>query len=196
MQSAVQPDTSVNSYLESIREAARSVTAVATQIDLALHESRQPMERLVATIARMGLTLSALDATPQGRQDAGLDLAVDLQVDWALSQLRRDFGCAVEELQFHDRMAQHFTHLHDYLVGVSSLLAGIVEREDRGSDPVLEEASHAAWETLRERLFQRLISDAQRQFLQLVLPGGQSERWISNDNIDTRHARPGSIDLF
>ncbi len=49
---------------------------------------------------------------------------------------------------------------------------------------------------LRDQLFQRLITDAQRQFLQMVLPARVSERRITSTTLAASHAAPGSIELF
>jgi len=181
---------------ESIIEATQSISAIAMQIDLALREAEAPMERLAETVARIGATLAAL-SPGRGESTLGdLDLSVELRVGRDASALQDDYYRAVEDLQCHDRMVQHLGHLRDYLSGVSGLLAR--EVGDGDEIPATAALGHGfePWEALREQLFQRLISDAQRQFLQMVLPARTRERRITSTTLAASHAAPGSIDLF
>lgn len=183
-------------YLNAIRAASRSNLAMAAQIDLALRESRPAMERLGAALARMGLTLKAMEEDGAPPAGAALDLSVELPGDWALTQLRKDYATAVEDLQFHDRMVQHLTLLRDYLGGVGGLLAGLAAHPATDASLTPAGLNPVAWSALRLQLMGRLLSPEQRQLLQVALPDGLGAWTGTAEEPGSPHARPGSVELF
>jgi hypothetical protein len=186
-----------NTRRDAIVEAARSISAVATQIELAMREAQAPVDRLGDTVARIGLTLAALGAVPAtATNDSGLDLSVDMQLDWALGQLQRDFGRTVEDLQFHDRMVQHFSHLCDYLGGIASQLAKLAEQNPGAALEFSPQLDMAAWDGLRQRLFHRLISDPQRQLLEMFLPAEFGGQQMTSEASRRHYAAQGTVELF
>lgn len=173
------------------------MTAVATQMDLALLEAEGPAERLGETVARMGAAFAAMGSnqlTAPTTATSDLDLSVDMPVDWVLLQLRKDFACAIEDLQFHDRMVQHLSHLSNHLTGAAALLSDVLL--SNGTDSEEQGDVAEAWDGLRRRLFGRLISDTQRQFLQMVLPATSAEKRITNEQVGGERSPPGSVELF
>jgi hypothetical protein len=99
------------------------------------------------------------------RSGAQLDAESRRALDAALAGLGVQLTTAVQSLQFYDRLFQHLSHVHDFLFGAADLL------QDPAASPNGAEADPAVrWEQLRERLFRRLLSDAQRQLLDVVLP--------------------------
>jgi hypothetical protein len=83
--------------------------------------------------------------------------------------------------------------VHDYLTGGADNLARLASSAD--ADDVQEAAQR--WEALRERLFSRLLSDAQRQVLDIVLP---PQFWEAANRRSASgrkaHGGPGDIELF
>ena len=85
-------------------------------------------------------------------------------------------------------MFQHLTHVHDYLMSVAGRLGAISEETDADPDP---SAARAGWERLRGRFYSRLLTEPQRQLLDMMLPSqaGNSVRM-------RERAALGSIELF
>lgn len=154
-------------------DGARALAAAVTQIEVALREARTPVEQLGVLIERMARTLVTLRAAPR-EDDAH-----------SMEQLQTDLYASIQQLQFYDRMVQHLSHVQDYLSAVADQLANVASSEERDD----------AWDSMRARLRTRLISDAQRELLDLVLPpptGTASAREAAL----TERASQGSIELF
>jgi hypothetical protein len=152
---------------------ARALAAAVTQIDVALREARTPVEQLGSLIERMAGTLDCLraESSQLGRQ--------------SIEALQSDLYGSIQQLQFYDRMVQHLSHVQDYLSAVADQLASVAVNGDDAD----------AWDELRARLRTRLISDAQRELLDLVLlpAGGVS---TTREAALEERARQGSIELF
>jgi hypothetical protein len=113
-----------------------------------------------------------------------------LEMDLAVEALSAEMAVAIQNMQFFDRLFQHLTHVHDYLTGGADNLARVATTPNA----VDVEDVAKRWEALRERLFTRLLSDAQRQVLDIVLP---PQFWRSRRNSPKpAHAGPGDIELF
>jgi len=163
-------------------EQAASLTAAAAQLELALRESAGPVDTLGQAFERMSVGLAqlrrSLAATAEERQHA------------ACREVMRDVSVCVENLQFYDRMVQHLSHLRDYLSGLSGSpnAAGNAGREP------------ASWLELRDTLRRRLISEAQRELLDLILPPPHAHGSETRDGHPLSraplHVGEGSIELF
>lgn len=111
------------------------------------------------------------------RISAGLVAEVDAP------QLRREVSHCLQALQFYDRMTQHLSHLVDFLSGMTATMDSALRGEEDGE----------AWGELRARLRRRLISDQQRELLDLLLPPAAG---VAPHLSQDPHAEPGSIELF
>lgn len=167
---------------ESADSCARAITAATMQIELALHEAAEPVERLGESIARLAKILS----------EVGDDKADTAALNRRLDELRADLGVGIETLQFYDRMVQHLSHVRDYLSAISNQIA------DGSGEIAVDEpaANEEAWEELRARLRKRLISDPQRWLLDLVLPPTEWKRDAPDTEAEDLPAAQGSIELF
>jgi hypothetical protein len=173
--------------------AARAIAAATAQIDLALREAHDPVNCLGQTLERIAAHMTEL----RGRflthtRNCG-DAQGMLEMDLAVEKLAGEMAVAIQSMQFFDRMFQHLSHVHDYLTGGADNLARVASAPDAAD---VEEAAKR-WEALRERLFSRLLSDAQRQVLDIVLPP-QYWRAANQRSAGGRggHAGPGDIELF
>jgi hypothetical protein len=163
-------------------QQAASLTAAAAQLELALRESAGPVDALGQAFERMSVSLaqlrSSLAATAEGKLHA------------TCREVLRDVSVCVENLQFYDRLVQHLSHLRDYLSGLSGSPDA---QANGGRDP-------AAWQELRAALRQRLISEAQRELLDLILPPPHAHGTESPSgrplNRAPLHVGEGSIELF
>jgi hypothetical protein len=164
-------------HQQAVAAAAGSMAAVAAQIDLAVREADGPVERLGATIGRIGITLAMMQEALE---------TTDIRLKWGLGQLRREYCCAIEDLQFHDRMSQHLRHLQDYLAGTGALLAREATNAD-GADP-------GGWLRLRDQLMRKLITESQRQLFGQMQPAPAHGPLGAHP--PAAYARPGSIELF
>jgi hypothetical protein len=189
------PEESTSAHLESMFEAVRSISAVALQIDLALREAEGPMGRVADAVARMGATLSSLQNGSGAVRSVRLDLSVNTPLGGSLAGLHEDYLRAVEDLQFHDRLAQHLGLLRNYLADVSTLLARTVKDEAEQQQGRAKDRK-AEWDALADRLYHGLITDVQRQFLLHVLPAEGGRGRVTTAAHCGWHASPGSVELF
>ena len=157
-----------------------SLTAVAAQLELALRESVGPVDELGRALGRMSDELAhiriAVAATAEEKLHANC------------REVIRELSTCMESLQFYDRMVQHLSHLRDYLAGLSANPAG---QAAAGGEP-------ADWERLREALRRRLISEAQRELLDLILPPPHAPHASRAEprSAHALHVGEGSIELF
>ncbi len=179
------------SLFELNGNAARAIAAATAQIDLALREAHEPVESLGQTLERIAAHMAELRARLLTHANRCGDAQGMLEMDLAVEKLAGEMAVAITNMQFFDRMFQHLTHVHDYLTGGANNLARLAAPPDAAD---VEEIA-TRWETLRERLFSRLLSDAQRQVLDIVLP---PQYWRTGRNGAGRgqHAGPGDIELF
>lgn len=179
------------SLFELNGNAARAIAAATAQIDLALREAHDPVESLGQTLERIASHMAELREKFLTHTDKCGDAQGMLEMDLAVEKLAGEMAVAITNMQFFDRMFQHLTHVHDYLTGGANNLARLAAPPDASE---IEEIAQK-WETLRERLFSRLLSDAQRQVLDIVLP----PQYWQNGRINGargQHAGPGDIELF
>jgi hypothetical protein len=171
--------------------AARAIAAATAQIDLALREANEPVDLLGRTLERITERMQDLRKNFLTHAQHCGDAQGMLEMDLAVEALSAEMAVAIQNMQFFDRMFQHLTHVHDYLTGGADNLARVATAPDATD---VEDAAKR-WETLRERLFTRLLTDAQRQVLDIVLP---PQFWKTRRAPQrAAHAgSPGEIELF
>jgi hypothetical protein len=174
--------------------AARAIAAATAQIDLALREAHDPVNSLGLTLERIAAHMQELRGKFLTHTRNCGDAQGMLEMDLAVEALAGEMAIAIQNMQFFDRMFQHLTHVHDYLTGGADNLARVAMAAPEAVD--VEEAAKR-FESLRERLFSRLLSDAQRQVLDIVLPP-QFWQAANQRSASARspHAGPGDIELF
>ena len=148
------------------KEAARALVAAAGQIDLALRESRPQVEALGGALHELAAALSQPDGA------AGVDVA----------HLGAVMRRAVTRLQFYDRMAQHLSHLQDYLA--------------RSAGQIASQEPEGGWTGVHQQLTDRLLSDTQRFHLGRNVQEDQQAAAEPASGEHGGRARPGDIDLF
>ena len=161
---------------EASQEAARAVAAASAQLDLALREAAGPVGKLGTDVEQMFDALEQLRARP----------ATAAAPELASLQLR--LTSAIQQLQFYDRMFQHLSHVHDYLMSVAGRLGAGNEEPEADRDPSV---ASAGWGRLRERFYSRLLTEPQRQLFDMMLPADAG----SGTRMRERAAL-GSIELF
>jgi hypothetical protein len=194
MSSTNNPQTTVQDptapFIDLNGNAARAIAAATAQIDLALREANEPVDSLGRTLERITERMQDLRKNFLTHSQHCGDAQGMLEMDLAVEALSAEMAMAIQNMQFFDRMFQHLTHVHDYLTGGADNLARVASAPDAAD---VEDAAKR-WETLRERLFTRLLSDAQRQVLDIVLP---PQFWQARRAPQKgAHAGPGEVELF
>lgn len=183
-----QPGASAE--LDPSGNAVRAIAAATAQIDLALREAQAPVEQLGDTLGHIAEHLDDLrDRLRAHAQHCDSAHAI-IEIELAVASLSCEMVKAIQHMQFYDRLFQHLSHVHDYLSGGADALASQALAD--GTSAL--DGAHR-WEVLRERLFRRLLSDSQRQMLDIVLP---AQHWSGNRRHAVRpaHASPGDVELF
>ncbi|MBS0378601.1 MAG: hypothetical protein JSS29_08955 [Proteobacteria bacterium] len=168
------------SQSERLLEAARAVAAASCQLELALREARVPAESLGESM----MAISEAERRPEAHQ-AG-----------ALHGLRQDhLSRCIESLQFFDRLSQHVTHVCGFLSTIAEYIGDSIGLPSAPVDWSPEGLERHAWELMRQRLRGRLISDAQRELLDLILPPLEPVQCASTPAPAVYDAE-GSVELF
>jgi hypothetical protein len=166
-------------HLQEIKRAeASAIAAAATQIELALHEAHEPVEDLGLLIGQISSTLGELrEARGRVPVDSGEAAPGVTEVDAAIGRLETALHGSIERLQFYDSMVQHLSHVRDYLAGVATQLTVPAHAEEPEPAPAARGTRDAAsWDRLRGQLRIRLLSDSQRELLDLVMPATRGAR--------------------
>jgi methyl-accepting chemotaxis protein len=166
-------------------DGARALAAAVTQIELALREAHAPVEQLGLLVERMARSLGGLRTARARESGADPGSALCDDVDRSIGQLQADLYEGIRQLQFYDRMVQHLSHVQDYLSSVANQLASAAEGRAAG----------AVWDDLCTRLRARLISDAQRELLDMVLIPAIGTPAALRTPLP-EHASQGSVELF
>jgi len=147
------------------RELARVLDAASGQIGLALLDSHNAVEGLASSLERLADLLTKDLAGPDAVRE--------------IAELRAEMARAVVGLQFYDRMAQHLTHVREYLAGTVEQLT----------------SNEGTFETLNRKLADRLLSDTHRIHLgrNLAVDFGNALR---KSGTATERVPQGDIDLF
>jgi len=163
--------------MELLEQQVASLAAAVAQLELALRESAGPAHATGEALVRLGAGVGRIRAAAAGTGGVG-GLLDDCR------QLQLDVDACIEHLQFYDRMSQHLSHVRDFMSGATVALAG-----HGGPAQSVE-----AWELLRVKLRQRLISQPQRDLLDMMLrPVGGT---AAPREPRPQHAEPGSVELF
>jgi hypothetical protein len=164
-------------------DAAQAIAAAVAQVELAVREVQPAVEQLGALIDHMAQGLGELrTARPRDLDPEAISVFPD-EFDRAVTRLQKHVHGSITQLQFYDRLVQHLAHVQDFLAGVAGELAGASD----GADD--------AWGALREKLRVRLISEAQRELLDAVLPPPGGAQFNSRQARE-EHAAQGTIELF
>ncbi len=168
--------------IEPNAEAAQAIAASVAQMDLAVREVRPAVEQLGELIGTMSAGLTELrNARPRTFDPERIAVFPD-EFDRAVAKLEKQVQGSITHLQFYDRLVQHMQHLQDFLSGAAGELAGDVTNDE-------------AWEMLRSRLRVRLISAAQRELLDVVLPPPDGP-YMNSQQAREEHAAQGTVELF
>ena len=174
------PRPAADGWDERLVSAARAIAAVSVQLDLALREAQQPA-------TAVGEALGAIAAA--GEQ-AGESAPSGLRVALA-EQLPR----CIEALQFIDRLTQHVTHLSKFLATIAEHVGQGVGEPGAAAAWTTTGLEGREWELIRRSLRVRLISDAQRELLDLLIPpldAGEQSAQLSR----SAYEPSGSVELF
>jgi hypothetical protein len=164
-------------------DAAQATAAAAAQIELAVREVQPAVEQLGALIDHMAGGLGALRTVrPRDADPEAISVFPD-EFDRAVTRLQTHVHGSITQLQFYDRLVQHLAHVQDFLAGVAGQLASAGD----GADD--------AWGALRDKLRVRLISQAQRELLDAVLPPPEGAQFNSRQARE-EHAAQGTVELF
>ena len=166
-------------------EAAQAIAASVSQIELAVREARPAVEQLGVLIGHMSAGLGELRAARPRTFNPDVIAVFPDEFDRTVARLEKEVSSTITHLQFYDRMVQHLSHVQDYLSCVANQLASDAESGATGD----------MWDRLRARLRARLISEAQRELLDLVLPPPPGTPSAQQSAL-TERACQGSIELF
>ena len=184
-----------SNHLQEIKRAeASAIAAAATQIELALHEAHEPVEDLGLLIGQISSTLAELrDARGRSPVPAGETAPGVCEVDAAIGRLEAALHGSIERLQFYDSMVQHLSHVRDYLAGVATQLTRAAPSAEPA--PAAQGPRDAAsWDKLRHQLRTRLLSESQRELLDLVMPSTRGVR--TDTQASASRAAEGNVELF
>jgi hypothetical protein len=164
-------------------DAAQAIAAAIAQIELAVREVQPAVEQLGVLIDHMAGGLGELrTARPRDDDPEAISVFPD-EFARALGRLQKHVHGSITQLQFYDRLVQHLAHVQDYLAGIAGQLASTADDTED------------AWGVLRDKLRVRLISAAQRELLDAVLPppGGAQ---LNSRRAREEHAAQGTVELF
>ena len=172
-------------------EAAQAIAAAVAQIELAVREVQTPVAELSQLIDQMSSGLGALRTTRRRSADPDVVAAFPDEFDRAVDKLQKQVNGSITQLQFYDRLVQHLQHVQDFLTGTAAELASRSTNDPLTSDQVDAEF----WNALRDRFRKRLISNAQRQLLDTMLPPPDGAD-INSEQARIELAAQGSVELF
>jgi hypothetical protein len=166
-------------------EAAQAIAASVAQIELAVRDVQPVVEQLGALIANMSTGLAELRNVRPRRFDPDIIAVFPDEFDRTVAKLEKHVHAGITQLQFYDRLVQHMAHVQDFLSGVAGQLSA--DESEAADDEV--------WEALRSKLRVRLISEAQRELLDAVLPPPEGAHFNSQQARE-EHAAQGTVELF
>jgi hypothetical protein len=167
-------------------EAAQAVAASVAQIELAVREVQPSVEALGLLIDQMSSGLGALRITRRRNGNPDVVAVFPDDFDRAVDKLQKQVSGSITQLQFYDRLVQHLKHVQDFLSGTAGELA---------SRSMCDAADADVWNSMRERLRIRLISQSQRQLLDAMLPPPEGAG-IDSEQARAELAAQGSVELF
>jgi hypothetical protein len=164
-------------------DAAQAIAAAVAQMELAVREVQPPVEQLGVLIGKMADGLRAMRSSHVRNLDPESISVFPDDFDRAIGELGIDVQASITHLQFYDRLVQHLSHVLDYMSSVAEQLVNATETD---AD---------VWGTLSAKLRKRLISAAQRELLDMVLPPSQGAHSTSRQARE-EHAAQGTDELF
>jgi hypothetical protein len=164
-------------------DAAQAVAAAVAQVELAVREVQPAVEQLGALIDHMAGGLGELRTLRSHAVDPEAISVFPDEFAQILGGLQQHVNGSITQLQFYDRLVQHLGHVQDFLTGAAGQLANAADSEDD------------VWGALRDKLRVRLISEAQRELLDAVLPPPQGAQFNSRQARE-EHATQGTVELF
>ena len=167
-------------------EAAQAIAASVAQIELAVREVQPSVEALGLLIDQLSSGLGTLRATRRRSDNPDVVAVFPDEFDRAVDKLQKQVNGSIMHLQFYDRLVQHLKHVQDYLSGTAGELA---------SHSMCDPADAEVWNSMRERLRTRLISQAQRQLLDAMLPPPEGFN-VNSEQARAECATQGSVELF
>ncbi len=145
----------------------------------------QQVALFAAAVAQLELALRESQGPVQTLGEAIVSLGTGLAADADRADLQREVSKCLEALQFYDRMTQHLSHIRDFVSGMTASMDAALSGEE----------NEDVWDELRARFRRRLISDPQREMLDILAPAvGASVRSARASR--EHHADQGSIELF
>jgi hypothetical protein len=167
-------------------EAAQALAAAVAQIELAVREVQTPVEELGLLIDQMSTGLGSMRTARRRNVNPDVIAVFPDEFDRAVDKLQKQVDGSITQLQFYDRLVQHLKHIQDYLSGAAGELASRSTADAQAAD---------VWNGLRERLRTRLISEAQRQLLDAMLPPPEGAG-LDSGQAREELAAQGSVELF
>ena len=171
-------------------EAAQAIAAAVAQIELAMREVQTPVAELGLLIDQMSTGLGGLRSDRRRVANPDVVAVFPDEFDRAVDKLQKQVNGSITHLQFYDRLVQHLKHIQDFLSGtaveLASRSAGGPQKADEGAE---------VWNAMRNRFRTRLISQAQRQLLDAMLPPPEGAD-ISSEQARGELATQGSVELF
>jgi hypothetical protein len=167
-------------------EAAQALAAAVAQIELAVREVQTPVEELGLLIDQMSTGLGSVRTARRRNVNPDVIAVFPDEFDRAVDKLQKQVDGSITQLQFYDRLVQHLKHIQDYLSGAAGELASRSTADAQAAD---------VWNGLRERLRTRLISEAQRQMLDAMLPPPEGAG-LDSGQAREELAAQGSVELF
>ncbi|MBS0418107.1 MAG: hypothetical protein JSR66_10365 [Proteobacteria bacterium] len=167
-------------------EAAQAIAAAVAQIELAVREVQSPVAELSQLIDQMSTGLGGLRSDRRRVADPDVVAVFPDAFDRAVDKLQKQINGSITQLQFYDRLVQHLQHIQDFLSGTAGELAGRSSSDPQQAD---------FWNGLRDRFRTRLISNAQRQLLDAMLPPPHGAD-ITSEQARNELAAQGSVELF
>jgi prefoldin subunit 5 len=167
-------------------EAAQAIAAAVAQIDLAVREVQTPVAELGLLIDQLSTGLGTLSTARRRSVNPEVVAVFPDEFDRAVDKLQKQVNGSITQLQFYDRLVQHLKHIQDYLSGAAGELASRSTEDSQAPD---------IWNGLRDRLRTRLISEAQRQLLDVMLPPPEGAEFNSQQ-ARNECAAQGSVELF
>jgi hypothetical protein len=169
----------------SDRELVAMLGLAASQIEVSLRDSEQPVQTLCRAIASLGAAADVLDGSlaqlPEIESCAEVRRMLEAQRD-ALRHRARDSAVA---LQFHDRLVQRLEHVRDSLAALGDFV-----------DAQAHQGSNADWEGLRSRIRSRYSMEQERVMFDLLVSGATPDQVLHALTELRVGGSAGHVDLF
>jgi hypothetical protein len=167
------------------RELVTMLGLAASQIEVSVRDSEQPVATLGRAVAAIGAAADVLDGSlaqlPDGNGCAGVRRLLEAQRD----ALRRRADEAAVALQFHDRLVQRLTHVRDSLAALGEFV-----------DARAHHGPGADWDGLRRRIREQFSMEQERVMFDLLVNGATPEQALRALADHRVGGAAGHVDLF